>query len=359
MFASLFTLGLALTGASVFATPLKRADGLTVSLSGPTTNVTSLEELKFTASITNTGAQAVKILKYGTILDDGLPTRSFTITKDGTTVPFTGIKITVSLTDLDDSAFTTIGAGETVTVDHDVSSLYDFASAGEGTYTFEPVTTFQMADVAAKVAASTLNKVTVSSTSMDVHVSGDLAARDVAGIDKRATAVCSSSTKKTFITSSYTEAKSLASLSSSYISSNGKNTLYTAYWGATSTSTISSVYNAVASESSSSRTLSCTDTYGACTSGVIAYTVISTTNIYYCDLFFNEVASTSLCTGTTVAARNIRGGTTLHELTHAVADTDDVTYGCSADQALSDANARINADNYNCFATQVYQDTQC
>ncbi len=132
-----------------------------------------------------------------------------------------------------------------------------------------------MADVAAKVAASTLDKVTVSSTSVDVHISGDLAAREVAGIDKRATPVCSDSTKKAFITSrfvtfvspfsysnliwmfpifSYSEAKSLASLSSSYISSNGKNSLYTAYWGATATSTISGVYNAVASESSSSRT---------------------------------------------------------------------------------------------------------
>lgn len=359
MFTSLFTLGLALTGVSVFATPLKRADSFTVSLSGPAASVTSLDELKFTASITNAGAETVKILKYGTILDGDLPTRSFTITKDGSTVPFTGIKLTVSLTDLDDSAFATIGAGETITVDHDVSSLFDFASAGEGTYTFEPVTTFQMADVAAKLVASTLEKVTVSSTSVDVHISGDLAARDVAGIDKRATPVCSDSTKKAFITSSYSEAKTLASLSSSYISSNGKNSLYTAYWGATATSTISGVYNSVASESSSSRTLSCTDAYGACTSGVIAYTVISTTNIYYCSLFFNEVASSNLCTGTTVAARNIRGGTTLHELTHAVADTDDVTYGCSADQALSDANAKINADNYNCFATQVYQNTQC
>ena len=130
-------------------------------------------------------------------------------------------QLTVSLADLDESAFATIGAGETITVDHDgksayllkhhsfltsdltVSSLFNFASAGEGTYTFELVTTFQMADVAAKVAASTLDKVTVSSTSVDVHISGDLAARDVASIDKRATPVCSDSTKKAFITSRF------------------------------------------------------------------------------------------------------------------------------------------------------------
>lgn len=75
--------------------------------------------------------------------------------------------------------------------------------------------------------------------------------------------------------------------------------------------------------------------------------VIKFLQIYYCSIFFNERATTALCSGTTVASRSIRGGTTLHELTHAVADTDDVTYGCSADQALSDANSVRNADNYN------------
>lgn len=35
------------------------------------------------------------------------------------------------------------------------------------------------------------------------------------------------------------------------------------------------------------------------------------------------------------------------KLTHAVAGTDDVTYGCSADQSLSNSNKLINADNYN------------
>ncbi|KAJ3498345.1 hypothetical protein NLJ89_g10230 [Agrocybe chaxingu] len=107
------------------------------------------------------------------------------------------------------------------------------------------------------------------------------------------------------------------------------------------------------------RGLSCVDSFGVCTGGVIAYTVIATTNIYYCNIFFNEVATSNLCSGTTVASRNVRGGTTLHELTHAVADTDDVTYGCAADQRLSDANKYRNADNYNCFTTQVYQNTGC
>ncbi|KAK7042021.1 hypothetical protein R3P38DRAFT_3178594 [Favolaschia claudopus] len=124
-------------------------------------------------------------------------------------------------------------------------------------------------------------------------------------------------------------------------------------------SRVTSILNAVANENSSSRTLSCVDTFNACSSGVIAYTVIATTNIYYCSIFFNEVATSNLCSGTSVASRNVRGGTTLHELTHATSGTDDVTYGCSADQALSDSNKIRNADNFNCFTTQVYANTRC
>ena len=40
------------------------------------------------------------------------------------------------------------------------------------------------------------------------------------------------------------------------------------------TSTVRSVLNNVANENSSSRTLNCNDPYGACKSGVIAYTYV-------------------------------------------------------------------------------------
>jgi hypothetical protein len=67
----------------------------------------------------------------------------------------------------------------------------------------------------------------------------------------------------------------------------------------------------------------------------------------YCSPFYSEVTTSRLCSGTTVASRNIRGGTTLHELTHALSGTTDVGYGCSYDQGLSASNAVRNADNYN------------
>jgi len=93
--------------------------------------------------------------------------------------------------------------------------------------------------------------------------------------------------------------------------------------------------------------LNCSDEYDACDGGVIAYTLIATTNIYFCDIFYDEVETTELCSGTSVADRNIRGGTTLHELTHATSNTEDVGYGCDADQELSDSEKISNADNFN------------
>lgn len=37
--------------------------------------------------------------------------------------------------------------------------------------------------------------------------------------------------------------------------------------------------------------------------------------IYFCSIFFDEVASDELCTGgTNVTSRNVRGGTLLHEV---------------------------------------------
>ncbi|KAJ7078017.1 Metalloprotease [Mycena belliarum] len=344
--------------AAAVAGPHKRADSLSVVVSGPSSSVSSVTDLLLTAAVTNNGAEDIKVLKYGTVLDSELPTRSFTVTRNGTVVSFMGVKLSVSLTDADESAFVTIPAGKTVTAVHDVSALFDFASVGTGAFSFAPVTTFQTAPTAAKISSrAELTTIEAAAAPITIAVTADVAPQSLA---RRATDICTNASRKAFIDASYTEAKALARGGSSYISSKGtSDTLYRAYWGALAASRVTNVLNAVANENSASRTLSCTDALGACSSGVIAYTVISTTNIYFCGIFFNEVASSRLCSGTSVDSRNIRGGTTLHEITHAVADTDDVTYGCAADQALSDANALKNADNYNCFTTQVYANTVC
>ncbi|KAL0576775.1 hypothetical protein V5O48_005218 [Marasmius crinis-equi] len=320
--------------ASALAGPMKRDGGLTVALSGPP-DAMSVHDLKFSATVKNDGTGAVKILKYGTILDDSLPTRSFKVTKDGGEVAFTGIKPFIDLEAAGESAYTVIQPGGTITVSHDVSALFDFATAGAGKFKFEPLVDFHSALEGAVPQ--------VSSNAVEVSL-GQVKKREL--IDKRAKDICTD-THSTFVDSAYSEAKQLATAAVSYISTNGANSLYTSYFKTTSTSEVSGVFTAVANEDSSTRTLGCTDPAGVCKEHVIAYTTTDT-NIYFCDIFFQEVPQSSLCTGaTTVAARSVRGATVLHELTHAVANTDDVVYGCANDQALSASQSRVNADSYN------------
>jgi len=74
------------------ASPFKRANGLAVEVFGPGASISSVDELKFTATVTNSGSEDVKALKYGTILDNR-PTRSFSVTKDGSDIDFQGVKV--------------------------------------------------------------------------------------------------------------------------------------------------------------------------------------------------------------------------------------------------------------------------
>ena len=175
-----------------------------------------------------------------------------------------------------------------------MAPLYDFEALGTGAFEFEPVTTFQVVEADAKPQAYK-----VSAKKLTVNVKQDVARRELkaAAHEKRARVSCSSSSEASFISSAYSEGKSLASIAANYVSSNGADSLFRSYFGSTSTSTVRGVLSVsishppkdphgadsalqnVANENSSSRTLNCADPYGACTSGVIAYTVISTTNI--------------------------------------------------------------------------------
>lgn len=77
---------------------------------------------------------------------------------------------------------------------------------------------------------------------------------------------------------------------------------------------------------------------------VIAYTYKGSTVIYLCSLYRTEPNT---------KGANTKVGTVLHELTHAVARTDDLTYGqsnCAALARSQPSRAIQNADNYRCFS---------
>ena len=89
---SFVTLGLATIGA--YAKPMARAAAsLEISLSTPADKVASASELRVVATVKNVGDENLKVVKFGTVLDNEHPTRSFIVTKDGNEVPFIGVEV--------------------------------------------------------------------------------------------------------------------------------------------------------------------------------------------------------------------------------------------------------------------------
>lgn len=94
---SLPLVALCLAAIGACAEPAVHAvDYLEVSLSTPVNKVASPSDLNVIATVKNAGEGVLKILKFGTVLDDEHPTRSFIITKDGKDVPFAGTTVCAS-----------------------------------------------------------------------------------------------------------------------------------------------------------------------------------------------------------------------------------------------------------------------
>jgi deuterolysin len=75
--------------------------------------------------------------------------------------------------------------------------LYDFASVGTGSFTFAPVTTFQSAPIADKIASrSELTTVEALSSPLTIAVTGDVATH---ALTRRARDICTTASRKSFI----------------------------------------------------------------------------------------------------------------------------------------------------------------
>lgn len=80
-----------------------------------------------------------------------------------------------------------------------VASLFDFASAGAGKFSFEPVTSFQVQDAEERLTDGELSKVQATSTKIEVEVTGDLSKRELPHLNKRAVDICTTASRKSFI----------------------------------------------------------------------------------------------------------------------------------------------------------------
>lgn len=335
---------------------------LTVKLNAVSSSVASIEDVIITAVVSNPTTEDIKVLKFASLLDD-LPTKSFGVRKGSDDVVFTGIEVIPDLEN--DASFVTIPAGGSLAVNHTVSALYDFETAGAGTYTFSPRADWVVSE---EGASHTLLPIS-EAISVEIEITEDVAQRPVfPPLNQLSTPVCNDANRKNFIAAALSEARALAGGAAADIRSRPNSAQYTSYFNNNNRDDVWYNFDRIAGDlaSSGSRSLFCTDRAGgACSNaGVVAYTLLVTSggnivgsDIYMCNGFFGMRATNDVCSG--AAFSSTRGNVMLHELAHAVFKAEDVVYGCDGSRGLSEANKKKNADNYSCMALQIKRDFAC
>ncbi|KAJ6476724.1 hypothetical protein C8R47DRAFT_1289983 [Mycena vitilis] len=186
---------------------------------------------------------------------------------------------------------------------------------------------------------------------------------------------CADPVKRTAINSGINQAWVLSLAAKRYINEQGStDPLYIAYFGANDPARILSVFNIVANAVDSPTLLNlqcvCEGYTGAGYSFPANSYYNETATARFCDKFFTQLRTTrAICNSPPPFADNgyTTGGVSLHLLAHAlITDVYEYNvyshsepYGCSEVRNLPDADKRNNAENYNCYAAEVYKKTQC
>ncbi|KAI0771679.1 Deuterolysin metalloprotease family-domain-containing protein [Trametes elegans] len=347
-----------LVDAAVPTSPLR------VVLTGPPT-VHSIDDIRITAAITNTGPDPVTVVNYGTVFDSERPTRSFTVTKDGAAVDFIGVKIRLDGTQgLSDAAYTTIPAGGTVRAEHSVAPLYDFASLGPGAFTFEPLEQLQVlhTDTPTGSVLPQMRRIQAGTSGYTVNVTEDVRRRRLAGLGRRAAGVqCADQSRIDSINRRWKAGQDLAGFAARFLSTNTSSDAYNDYFGSTLPGYVRRVFVNAADKSRPRSVVNCDDRLHQCNTDIISYFDTRTNQIFVCDAFFDAPEEIQ-CDG---SAENVRqrtvSGTMLHELTYS-SGTADYAYGCDAALVLTADDTGLvaqNADSYECFVAQAWRKATC
>ncbi|KAL1740844.1 hypothetical protein HDZ31DRAFT_67522 [Schizophyllum fasciatum] len=333
---------------------------LKVSTAAPS-ELADVSDLSVTTKIENTGDETLKLLIDPRSALSSWATNTFTVTHadSGASVDFTGVKVryTPEAAAQIADAITTLAPGESIDVAHEVGRYYNFTSAGEGAFHFEPTNLFtaveadgsltelraEVAPAAVRLAGQLATSKALSPSSLGGAADARFAAR---GLHKRAqyTSSCTSSYRSQ-TDAAISAASRLASNSISHLEANPSgSTLQTTWYGTFASSryraTLSAFETLVSAPASWTYDCSCTE------AGTYAYVYPdSYGEVYLCSYFWQAPSTGS----------GSRADTIIHEGTHfpEVLGTDDVTYGESSCKALARSNpaqAVNNADNHAFFS---------
>ncbi|KAL4936581.1 hypothetical protein BDV06DRAFT_227757 [Aspergillus oleicola] len=321
------------------------------STTGLQVTLSQVDNTKVKAVVQNTGSEEVTFVHLN-FFKDASPVKKVSLFRENNELEFQGIKYRVKTTDLSDDALTSLAPGATIEDVFDIASTSDLSEGGSITLRSEGV-------VPLVTDKSVTGSLPYTSNELTITVDGAEAANvaKVAALDKRTRISGCSGSRSTALQTALRNTVSLANAAATAARSGGSR--FTTFFKSDSTSTRNTVaarFSAVASEASStssgSTTYYCTDSFGYCSSNVLAWTLPAYNIIANCDIYYSYLpALASSCYDQDQAT------TTLHELTHAPGvyspGTDDLAYGYSASVALSASQAVLNADSYALFANAV------
>ncbi|KAK3690196.1 Deuterolysin metalloprotease family-domain-containing protein [Podospora appendiculata] len=292
------------------------------------------------ATVTNNGKTPLKVLQAAA------------------KVHFDGLRLQVATSGLTEDAFKTISPGQTISVSWDVAEVHDLSAGGA----FDVLTTGTLSYAEADSTELT-GSVPFTSNVVTASIDGPAAVkvRRAFRDNVKRTIVQSdcTGTKLTTTRTGESNCRAFAAAASTAALS-GPAAKMVEYFKSSTTATrntVAGVFNKVATECGSttsgvSKTY-CSDVLSSCSSGVLAYTLPSSSLIVNCPLYFSALpAVTSTCHAQDQAT------CTLHETTHLtqIKGTTDQggCYGYSCVQSLTASQNLNHADTYALFANAIH-----
>ncbi|KAJ6788301.1 hypothetical protein PWT90_07729 [Aphanocladium album] len=320
------------------------------------------------AILTNTGDEPLRLLKVGTLLDESpVEKAKVHINKLNSRdiVKFNGIRLRIAMSQLDDSSFRILGAGQSISTDFDLAHAHDLSESG--VYHIElsgslPVASSSFTPRSSSSSSTMLaGSVPYQSNRLTITVDGAAATRSAAraaasSLQRRAQIQDCQGEQLAVTQQALADCARVAQAAANAAVS-GPDDKMVEYFKAADDDTrctVSAVFQKVAAECGSTSgggtAYYCSDVRGACQAGVLAYTAQSENLMAYCPLYFEMPPLASRCREQDQATTN------LHEMTHLtqIKGTEDFGgYGYNFIQSLSAEQNLNHADTYAVFANAI------
>jgi peptidyl-Lys metalloendopeptidase len=301
---------------------------LSVSISADKTSYSASEAVMLTVTITNTGKNPAKVLKWFTPAED-VEEALFKVNRDGAAVAYTGAHYKRPAPTGND--YVNLKAGESLTRTVDLGAFYDLAASGMYEIEYD-ADAFGMAS----------NKVQVA---VEGRVAPEIVVVPEVVTGSTSFTKCTVS-QQADLTTARANASTYAANALSYLNSINSSTQRYAYWfGTYSSANDTTVTNNFSKISSAMDTASVTFNCG-CKKSAYAYVYSNQPyTIFLCRAFWTAPA----------LGTDSKAGTLIHEMSHftVVAGTNDYAYGQTAAHNLALTNvaqAIANADSHEYFA---------